>query len=446
MNIASFSATVGKRWTTVVAGVLLGLLVAVGILLTSDTVYRSTSQLFLGTPGWGGPTTLGNSDSSPYQGDEFTRQRAQTYVRLIEDMNFSQRVSERLGGSVSPSAVAAHLDVRVVPDTVLLDVTAGDASPDTARDMAVAAAEQLTEDIETLETPAGLRVATVQPVAVGSATVPTEPSSPHTALTLVAGVTVGLLLGLSAMVVRERSRRTVDDAETIVAATGRPVLATIPHVTDEAAFDEFRYDLDYLARRAPSGVLVVSGPGSGVGRTATVAGLGAAYRRAGRSAVIVDADFRSTGPEAASGGVSGVVLGELSLARALTSVDGVAHLVSGVHPAEPARLLENRRFAELLDDLRSRYDVVLVDSPDAGRFDDARTVARLADTTVLTAAAGRTSIDDLVRSVADMRAVGVDVAGTVLTHSRGTRARFGYLAPHDDQDAPTAVQTGTVTR
>ncbi|MDQ1203275.1 hypothetical protein [Rhodococcus sp. SORGH_AS_0303] len=54
MNIASFSATVGKRWTTVVAGVLLGLLVAVGILLTSDTVYRSTSQLFLGTPGWGG--------------------------------------------------------------------------------------------------------------------------------------------------------------------------------------------------------------------------------------------------------------------------------------------------------------------------------------------------------------------------------------------------------
>ncbi|KIQ11795.1 polysaccharide biosynthesis tyrosine autokinase [Rhodococcus sp. MEB064] len=448
MDTGEFVRTAAKRWTTVVGGVLLGLLVASAVLLTSDTLYRSTSQLFLSTPGWGGPTTLGNSDSSPYQGDEFTRQRAQTYVRLVEDMDFSQRVSDRMQGAVSADDISSHIGVRVVPDTVLLEVTAGDASPTVARDISVAATAQLSDDIERLETPAGLKVSTVQPVEVGSARVPSEPSSPHTALTLIAGVTVGLLAGLSLMVVRERSRRTADDPETIAVVSGRPVLASLSDASRDADFDEFRYNLEFLSPRVESGIVLVAGLGRGIGRTSTVHGLAAAYRRAGRSVVTVDADFRSDHRSSsdAGRGISNVVLGEIDLTRALTSSDGVAHLGSGIHPAEPARLLEDPRFAEVLTALSASYDIVIVDSSDLGRFDDARTVARLADVTVLVVASGRTTTPEITRSISELRAVGVDIAGTALTHSATKRARLGFVAPPDDQDTPTPAQTGTVTR
>ncbi|MGB3770848.1 MAG: hypothetical protein WBA00_06875 [Rhodococcus sp. (in: high G+C Gram-positive bacteria)] len=448
MNIAEFASTVGRRWTTVVTGVLLGALVSAGLLLTSDTVYRSTSELFLSTPGWGGPTTLGNSDSSPYQGDEFTRQRAQTYIRLIEDMDFSQRVSDRMQNTVSAEQINSHLDVRVVPDTVLLEVTGGSDSPTVARDISVAASEQLSEDIRTLETPAGLRVSTVQPVPVGSARIPSQPSSPNTVLILLGGVTLGLLAGLSTMVVRERSRRTVEDPETIAAVSGRPVLAMLPDASTESAFDDFRYNLEFLGPRVESGIMLVAGQGKSVGRTSTVQGLAAAYQRAGRSVVTVDADFRtshgSVGNE--SNGMSNVILGEVTVDRALTSVDGVAHLSTGVHPSEPARLLENERFAEVLQDVASRYDIVLVDSPDLQLFDDARTIARIADATILTVAAGRTTTDEIAEAISGLRAVGVDIAGTVLTYSGAARARLGFLAPPDNHDSPTTAQTGTVTR
>lgn len=444
MNWSEFVDAVARRWKAPLVGLLLGLLGGSSVLLMVEPVYESSTRLFLATPGWGGPTTLGNSDSSPYQGDEFGRQRAQTYVRLAEDTDFARRVSERMGGAATPDDVSAHLDVRVVPDTVLLEVTAGDPSPERAREIAASAADQMTADIETLETPSGLLVPTVRPIGVGSATSPTEPAFPAVIPVLLTSGTLGLLIGLSVVVVQVRIRRTLDDVDELAAATGVTVVGDGASPPDAADCDALRYGLEYLGPRIGSGVVAVVGGGASIGRSSMSRGLCDAYRRAGRTALVVDADFRRATSSSTSG-LSDVVLGHVGAAQTVVRTACCPTVPSGSHPAEPARLLEHPRFAGVLSELAGSYDLVIVDTPDLRRFDDARTVARLADAVILVVAAGTTTADDVKGDVLALDAVGVRVGAAILTRNGRVRRRRGHVQP-PALSTPSRARTGTMTR
>lgn len=450
MELSALFTAVRKNWTFAASGVLVGLLASFAVLMTSEVVYRSTSEVFLTTPGWGGPTTLGNVDNSPFRGDEFSRQRAQTYIRVVEGVDFAQRVSDRMQGTVSTGDVSSHLSVRVVPDTVLLEVTAGSTDPVLARDTASAAAAQLSADIERLETPAGLTVSTVQPVQVGAAAIPTEPSSPRTMMILLCGLTLGALAGLSAVVVRERLRRTVDDPRVVADLVEAPVVGTAPAPAADdvdAGFDAIRYDLQFRGPAVTSGSMVVTSARSDDGRTSTVEGLARAYARAGASVVTVDADFRSDSTAGDALGLSNVVAGDTDVRRVIGTRDGVDHVPTGAHPLEPARVLEHLRFAETVRELAQIYDVVIVDAPALADVDDARTIARITDVTIMAVPLGRITPGELARAVADLVGVGVRVDGVVLTHTATARTRSGYTAPsRHDMPSPFTAQTGTVNR
>ncbi|MER5838240.1 hypothetical protein ABT116_48075, partial [Streptomyces sp. NPDC002130] len=75
MNPSGFFEVLRDRWIVVGISTVLGLLAGVLLTLLTPTTFKSSTELFLTTPGWGTPTTLGNADSSPFQGDEFSQHR-----------------------------------------------------------------------------------------------------------------------------------------------------------------------------------------------------------------------------------------------------------------------------------------------------------------------------------------------------------------------------------
>ena len=119
-------------------------------------LYSSSARLFVATS---------ESDvSSAYQGGLFATQRVESYADIVpKSRKLAEQVAEDLGGP--PGRVTA----AVVPDTVNLEITATDADPVRARDIAQAYAEELSDLVATLETPSGKTDALIRAEIVDNA-------------------------------------------------------------------------------------------------------------------------------------------------------------------------------------------------------------------------------------------------------------------------------------
>ena len=84
--------------------------------------------------------------------------------------------------------------------------------------------------------------------------------------------------------------------------------------------------------------------------------------------------------------------------------------------------------AELLEELRSMYDRVLLDTPPIGAVTDAAVLGRIVDSVILVVHAGRTRKKLIERGLEQLSQIDVDVSGIVLNNLRIGRKRYypGY--------------------
>jgi non-specific protein-tyrosine kinase len=89
-------------------------------------------------------------------------------------------------------------------------------------------------------------------------------------------------------------------------------------------------------------------------------------------------------------------------------------LTCGQLPPNPSELLGSRRMQELLGELRSSYDVVLIDSAPLLPVTDPMVVSRFADGMLLVARAGVTTRDQVQAAKTVSTKAGATLFGTVL--------------------------------
>jgi Mrp family chromosome partitioning ATPase len=70
-------------------------------------------------------------------------------------------------------------------------------------------------------------------------------------------------------------------------------------------------------------------------------------------------------------------------------------IVAGPIPPNPAELLLNQRLDNLFNELRERYDYIIVDSAPVGMVSDTFSLTRIADTTVYVCRANYTQRDHI---------------------------------------------------
>ena len=182
--------------------------------------------------------------------------------------------------------------------------------------------------------------------------------------------------------------------------------------------------LDLANLQAAAGVVMVTSAVEQEGKSTTIANLAVALAQVGRRVVLVDLDLRrpflhklfdlGDGP-----GVTEVALGDISVQDALSTVaviprtssrtgvlaiarhgsghgnvNGNGHgngsragagegvlevLTAGTQPADPSALLESEALGAMLDQLRERADIVLVDAPPVLPVSDAVSISSRVD-------------------------------------------------------------------
>ena len=160
-------------------------------------------------------------------------------------------------------------------------------------------------------------------------------------------------------------------------------------------------------------VLAVISPHGKEGRSFVTANLAVVFSQLGERVLLVDADLRNPGQHKLFGmenrrGLSGILAGRDATAE-ITQVSGLEHLSilsAGPVPPNPIELLSQAGFSRLLQDLKDRFNVILVDSPPASRYADAQVIAVRAGAAIM-----------VVRKDASRAGTALDLAETIQANS-----------------------------
>jgi capsular exopolysaccharide synthesis family protein len=139
-----------------------------------------------------------------------------------------------------------------------------------------------------------------------------------------------------------------------------------------------------------SKTIVVTSPSPGDGKSTVASNLAIAMAQTGQRVLLIDADLRKPTQQAIfelnpECGLGSVLADRRPVDEAIIPavVDSLDFLPCGPCPSSPVELLNNGFFAELLDQLKERYDKIIIDSPPVMPVADARVIAAMADATVL---------------------------------------------------------------
>jgi len=293
---------------------------------------------------------------------------------------------------------------------------------------------------------------------VEPAIVPVDPIRPNKPLSLALALVLGLGLGAGAAFLRENMDGSVHTREDLQdVAPGLPVLGLIPRIQEASngrrqapahaakgvkdlshrliagrdprspiseAYRSMRTNIAFSSVDRAHRVLVFTSALPGDGKSTSSANLAVTLAQQGLRVLLVDADMRrgvlnQVLGELRAPGLSDVLIAEAELTEAIRKIDlgesgTLDFMPSGTLPPNPAELIGSDRTRRLLDQLKDRYDSVILDAPPLNLVTDAALLGTRADGVVVVARSGVTDRGAISYALDQLAAVRAPVLGAVL--------------------------------
>jgi polysaccharide biosynthesis transport protein len=419
-----------KRWMSILLITALAVAGAAAATLLATPTYQANSQVFVSV-------STGGSTSDLLQGSSFTQNRVTSYTDMVTSPRVLIPVIAHLGLTTTPDQLATSITADSPLNTVLINITVTDVSPRTASDIANATAESLGTQVTALEKPAGSQPSPVHVSTIRAASVPTAPATPNRKLNLALGLLVGLALAFGLAVLREVLDTKIRSEVDVQKVTDASVIARIgydddapmhplivqssPHSHRSEAFRRLRTNLQFLDVADRPKTIVVTSSLTGEGKSTTTINLAITLADAGSKVALVDADLRRPSVAEYMGlqgevGLTTVLIGQVDLQEAIQPWgDGSLHVLpSGQIPPNPSEMLGSRAMVNLLEQLTSQYDIVLIDTPPLLPVTDAAILAKITGGAVVVAAADNVHRQQLADGLGSLQDVGARVLGVVL--------------------------------
>lgn len=287
-----------------------------------------------------------------------------------------------------------------------------------------------------------------------------NPSSPNVPVNLALGFILAMAAGLVAVVFVELLDDGLMTAEDVESRLSLPTLGSIPLLMSIAeGKDRKMLPTDYLIARPLSGfaeafrslrtsilyarvgdpvkVITVTSALPGEGKTTTAVCLAISGAKAGSKVVIVDCDIRRRNVSRLLGveaevGLLDVLDGKVALKDALLQGETSGAWVLPIAPREftPTEVFNTEAMGNLLDTLRSEFDLVILDTAPVLAIAETRVLASRSDAVVFLARWRKTpakAADAALRALEQSEA---HIAGVVLTQvDVNQQARYGYGDP-----------------
>lgn len=276
--------------------------------------------------------------------------------------------------------------------------------------------------------------------------------------TLLVALAAGAVLGVAVIFLLEKLNNTFRSIPQLETATGETVLGIIPtigrKVRRRSVLDRFRdkpkgslaeavrslrtsilfSDVDH-----PPQVVMFTSSVPREGKSTTAMLVAMTSRQMGKTAIIVDCDLRLPaladllGTHDEKPGLLSAIEGTASVDEAIHQDEDTGLHVLMTKKSEPrssvnaADILSSKKFRDMIDDLKKRYDLVILDTPPTLAVADPRILASYADAIVYVVRWDSTPRGAVDEGLKELTSVKAPIAGVVLSLVNETKAsRYSY--------------------
>ncbi|AXV66469.1 polysaccharide biosynthesis tyrosine autokinase [Pseudoalteromonas lipolytica] len=276
-----------------------------------------------------------------------------------------------------------------------------------------------------------------------------KPVKPKKALIVVMATMLGGMLAVAIVLIQKAIHKGVEDPNEIE-ALGLPVYASVPYsdyqdkltgfskakkgrnkpktilaVDNPAdlsieALRSLRTSLHFAMMESKNNLIAISGPSPGVGKSFISVNLATVLAQSGKKVLIIDADMRKGYLQTQFGmqwddGLSDYLSGRLNLEQVTkhSQVQDLDVITRGQIPPNPSELLMHSNFSKLVEEIKSKYDIVIIDTPPILAVTDPAIVSAHTGTTLLVTRFGQNHAREIELTRNRFEQNGIDVKGVV---------------------------------
>jgi capsular exopolysaccharide synthesis family protein len=228
------------------------------------------------------------------------------------------------------------------------------------------------------------------------ALVPDGPIAPKRKIYIAIGTILGLFLGILFAFIRDIMDDRVKTEDELKTLTEVPMLGTIPHfqrgtekndlvVMDDPkslaaeAFRNIRTNLQFMSMRESGIVMAVTSTIQGEGKTLISVNLASIISMTGKKVLLMSMDMRRPALHRLFGissdkGMSNILSNHSTLEEVIQHevFENLDIIPSGPVPPNPSELIGSEMMSQILEELKSRYDIIVIDTPPVGPVTDSK--------------------------------------------------------------------------
>lgn len=287
---------------------------------------------------------------------------------------------------------------------------------------------------------------------LSDAVVPGAADSPKKSLILAMSGILGLMIGVGLVLLREARHSGFRTARELEQHTGYTVLGQIPQIPARGR----KRILKYLAEKPtsaaaesvrnlrtsvllsnidnPPKVILSTSSVPGEGKTTNSLALAHNLVGLGKSVLLIEGDirrrtFKQYFDNLPDKGLVSVMSGDTALEDAIysTGIKGADILVGDKSTINAADLFASDKFKLMMEQLREKYDVIIIDTPPVLVVPDARIIAQVADAVLFTVHWDKTSRAQVDEALRMFHNSNQRVTGLVLSQINARRMKqYGY--------------------
>ncbi len=286
---------------------------------------------------------------------------------------------------------------------------------------------------------------------IDPAVTPKVPIKPNKKKNLALGFILGLMLGVGLAFLLDYMDQTLKTTEEIKEKLGLNVFGIIPRIpfADEdaklprkrlvtslapktpvvEAFRALRTNLNYATGKKKNKIIMVTSSLPGEGKSTISGNLAVILSQTGAKVLLIGCDLRRPqlfemfGMKNEPGLVNLLMDNDKNAMRHLTN-PRLDFLPSGTIPPNPAEILDSNRMFKLLEQVRERYDYVVLDAPPVLPVTDAQILAPKADINLIVIEPCRVPEKAALQMVESLRSVDAKITGVILNDKSGRGFKY----------------------
>ena len=286
--------------------------------------------------------------------------------------------------------------------------------------------------------------------------------APRTNLNFLIALFIGLLIPLAYILARDFFNNKLVEPKDVEALTDLPIIGNIlnnkmrsdtvikdyPKSPIADSFRAVRTNLNFFAKGKEKLTILVTSSISGDGKSFCATNLASVYALFGKKTLLIGFDLRKPGLHLDfellnDKGITSYLINEASITEIIqpTPIKNLDFIAAGPTPPNPMELIASEKTKELFENLKNRYDYIIIDSSPIGAVADSFLLVEHVDVSIFVTRLNYTVKDLITENLKNIERKNLSNFTVLINDLKLSKTSYGYVyhSKYYQQDTKTGL-------